>query len=110
MVIHIDARRLTDATALHAAVSEAFGFPHSYGNNLDAMVDCLTHLDDPKAGMSRVHVLPGQVILLAVEHTAGASKAVIAHVRGLVDAVAFVNWRRFERKQSPVLAVAYAAV
>jgi Barstar (barnase inhibitor) len=107
MLIRIDAGRLTDAAGLYAAVGEAFGFAPGYGKNLDALVDCLTHLDDPKPGLSRVQVFPGQVALLVIEHTQGMGKQTAAQVKALVDAVAFVNWRRMEKKQPPVLALAY---
>src|SRR5262245_3689287 len=107
MLIRIDAARLTDAAGLHAALGEAFGFGPDYGKNLDALVDCLTHLDDPQAGMSRVQVFPGQVVLLVLEHTQGMNKHTAAQVKTLTDAVAFVNWRRWEKKQPPVLALAY---
>ncbi|HKB06293.1 MAG TPA: barstar family protein [Gemmataceae bacterium] len=106
MIVRIDARRLTDAAGLHAAMSEAFGFPATYGKNLDALIDCLTHLDDPKVGMSRVQVFPGQVALLVLEHADAKGKQA-AQVKALVDAAAFVNWRRLEKGEPPVLAVAY---
>jgi hypothetical protein len=107
MLIRIDARRLSDAAGLHAALSEAFGFAPSYGKNLDALVDCLTHLDDARTSLSRVQVFPGQIALLVIEHTQGMSKPNAAQVKALTDAVAFVNWRRLEKKQPPVLALAY---
>jgi hypothetical protein len=106
MIIRIDARRLTDAEGLHTALSEAFGFPPTCGRNLDAVVDCLTYLDDPRAGMSRVHVHPGHVMLVVVDHADVAVKPQAAQVRVLMEVIAFVNWRRFERGQPPVLAVA----
>jgi RNAse (barnase) inhibitor barstar len=106
MIVRIDARRLTDAAGLHAALSEAFGFPATYGKNLDALIDCLTHLDDPKAALSRVQVFPGQVVLLALEHLDAKGKQA-AQVKALVDAAAFVNWRRLEAGEPPVVAVAY---
>jgi RNAse (barnase) inhibitor barstar len=106
-IIRIDARRLTDAAGLHAVMSEVFGFPASYGKNLDALVDCLTHLDDWKAGMSRVQVTPGDVVVLVIEHVAGLGKKAAEQVSALVDAVAFVNWRRLERGQPALLAMAY---
>jgi hypothetical protein len=109
MLVRIDARRLTDPAGLHAAVAEALGFAPGYGRNLDALVDCLTHLDDPAAGLSRVQVLPGQVLLVVVEHTRTAGAAAAAQLRALADAAAFVNWRRWEAKQPPVIAVAYEA-
>jgi RNAse (barnase) inhibitor barstar len=107
-IIRIDARRLTDAAGLHAAMSEAFGFPDSYGKNLDALVDCLTYLDDPKSEMSRVQVFPGEVVLMVLDHLDGKTKSQAAQVKALVDAVAFVNWRRLEKGERPVLALAYA--
>lgn len=107
MVIRIDARRLTDAAGLHAALAEAFGFGPSYGKNLDALVDCLTHLDDPAAAMSRVQVFPGQVALLVVEHAAGIGKPATAQLKALSDVVAFVNWRRWQAKRPPVVTLAY---
>jgi hypothetical protein len=110
MIVRIDARRLTDAAALHAVMSETFGFPATYGKNLDALVDCLTGLDDPRGGMSRVQVFPGQVALLVLEHADGKGKGPAAQVKALVDVVAFVNWRRMEKGQPPVLALAYERV
>ena len=109
MLIRIDARRLTDAAGLHAALNEVFGFAAGYGKNLDALVDCLTHLDNPKAALSRVQVFPGQIALLVLEHTHGLNPQTAAQVRSLVDAIAFVNWRRLEKNESPILAVAYEA-
>jgi hypothetical protein len=106
MILRIDARRLTDAAGLHETLSAAFGFPPSYGKNLDALVDCLTYLDDPDAGMSRVHVSPGQVALLVLDH-ANTKDGRQAQLQALIDAVAFVNWRRLEQNQPPVLALAY---
>jgi hypothetical protein len=106
MIVRIDARRLTDPAGLHATLAEAFGFPPHYGKNLDALVDCLTHLDDPAAGMSRVQVFPGQVALLVIDHTEGATGSA-DQLADLLDAVAFVNWRRLEKGHPPVLAVAY---
>jgi hypothetical protein len=109
MVIRIDARRLTDAAGLHATLAEAFGFGPGYGKNLDALVDCLTHLDDPSAAMSRVQVFPGQIALLVVEHTHGLSKSAATQLKSLADVAAFVNWRRLQSKQPPVVALAYEA-
>lgn len=106
MIVRIDARRLTDPAGLHAALAEAFGFPPSYGNNLDALIDCLTYLDDPAAGMSRVQVFPDHVALMVVEHADRATGSA-GQLTALLDAVAFVNWRRLERGRPPVLALAY---
>jgi len=103
----IDARKLKDSASLHSVMAEAFGFAAIYGNNLDALIDCLTHLDDPKAGMSRVQVLPGNLLLLAIEEAGDLKKGQMEQLNSLNDVVAFVNWRRLENNQPPVLALAY---
>ena len=112
MIIHIDARKLTDAAGLHASLSEALGFPATYGKNLDALIDCLSDLDNPSTGMTKVHVFPGQTALLAISHldqTGKNAAKVKTQMQALNDVVAFVNFRRLEKKQPPLLAVAYDA-
>ncbi len=108
MLIRIDARRLVDAAGLHAALGEAFGFTNGYGKNLDALVDCLTSLDNPKAALSRIQIFPGHMILIALENYDPKDPSA-AQVKILTDVVAFVNWRRLEKGQPPVLAMAYEA-
>jgi hypothetical protein len=106
-VIKIDGQRIHDATSLHTVLAEAFGFPTTYGRNIDALVDCLTSLDNPKAGMSRIHVVPGQIVTLAI---AEADELIAKHRKlldTLTDALAFVNWRRLERGQPSVIALAF---
>ena len=113
MIIRIDARALVDGSALHKALAEAFGFLPTYGRNLDALIDCLSALDNPKAGMSRVQVFPGQVLLLVIDHVddCGATIAgVKAQIGVLSDVVAFVNFRRLEQGQGPVLALAHEPI
>lgn len=112
MIIHIDARKLTDSAGLHATLAEAFGFSASYGKNLDALVDCLDDLDNPGTGMTQVHVFPGQVALIAISHLDETGKnagKVKTQVQALTDVAAFVNQRRLETKRPPLLAVAYEA-
>ena len=107
MIVRIDARKLKDSASLHAALNDGFGFAAGSGKNLDALVDCLTHLDDARSGLSRVQVFPGQVALLVLEHVGETGTAEAAQVKSLTDVVAFVNWRRLEKGQPPVLALAY---
>ena len=68
MILRLDARKLKDSASLHAALNDGFGFAAGTGKNLDALVDCFTHLDDVRSGLSRVQVFPGQVALLVLEH------------------------------------------
>ncbi len=103
MLVRLDARQVADPAAMHAALAAALGFPPGHGKTLDALVDALTHLDDPRTPTARVQSLPGELVVLLVAHADAAPAA----VRALADAVAFVNFRRLERGQGPVAAVAY---
>lgn len=43
-VITIDCADIRDKAGFHAAVAKALSFPDYYGNNLDALHDCLTDI------------------------------------------------------------------
>lgn len=105
--VTIDCRRIVDRAAFHDVFAAAFGFPAFYGRNMDAWIDCLTCLDDPDAGMTAVTVPPGAVLALELI----AARDLASRDRDLFDAIvdgaSFVNWRRIEQGEAPVLALAY---
>ena len=45
--VTLDCATFTTKQQLHAALKEALSFPDWYGNNLDALYDCLTEVDTP---------------------------------------------------------------
>src|SRR5207253_7598529 len=98
---------ISDWGTLHDAFSAAFGFPDSYGRNMDAWIDCMSYLDEPSAEMTSIHVETGRVLVLqleAVEHFAARCPEQYAAV---VECAAFVNWRRIEGGQTAVLALSF---
>ena len=44
--VTLDCRGFVPRSALHRAFAEALSFPDHYGNNLDALHDCLTSLPE----------------------------------------------------------------
>ena len=42
----LDVSAVTSAAELHALLKDALAFPRWYGNNLDALYDCLTDLTE----------------------------------------------------------------
>jgi hypothetical protein len=105
-MVRIDANRITDRASFHSVFAEAIGFPNFYGRNMDAWIDCMTHLDDPGDGLSKVHIEPGEVLSLVIDNASDFKKRCPGLFADLVECAAFVNWRRIERGRPPVLALA----
>jgi RNAse (barnase) inhibitor barstar len=106
-IVRIDARRITDWDSFHEVFAEAFGFPGFYGRNSDAWVDCMTCLDDAGTGMTRVHVSPGEALILQLDYAADLICRFREAYDEIVQCSAFVNWRRIERGNPPVLALSF---
>ncbi len=105
--VAIDCRKIVDEKTLHDVFAHAFGFPKSYGRNMDALIDCLGSLDDPKAGMSTIHAPNGTVVLLQLEHLSEFSKRLPQLFHSIIDCTAFVNFRQVEAGRPPVIALSY---
>jgi len=111
MVITIESSDLVDSARFHSALARAFGFPDFYGNNVSALVDCLGDLDNPSTEMTKIHLLPGQTMVIRVTHLEDCDDRmdqIRPQLTQLNDAVAFVNLRRLDEKRPPLLALAYA--
>jgi hypothetical protein len=108
LVVLIDADKIRDWDSFHDVFAEAFGFPGFYGRNLDAWIDCMTYLDDPEAQTSKVHVPPGGVVTIQIDHVDEFAARCPDEYRALVECAAFVNWRRIEQGEPSVLALSFA--
>jgi hypothetical protein len=76
-----------------------------YGRNLDAWVDCMTSLDAPEDGLSRVSVGPGETLLLRIDQADEFQRRCPAQYAALLDCSAAVNRRRVEVGEAPILAL-----
>jgi hypothetical protein len=102
-VVRIDCRQIKDSASFHAVFAREMGFPGFYGRNLDAWIDCMTSLDCPADGMTTVHCAPPDVVTLLLDHVDSLPEDIY---RDIHDCAAFVNWRRMDMGQPPVLAIA----
>jgi len=107
--IQIDGSKITDWNSFHDHFSETLGFPGFYGRNMHAWNDCMTYLDDPEAGMTSVHVAPGEVLVICVSAVADFKKRCPDIFDALVECSAFVNYRRIEKGEHAVLALSFYA-
>jgi RNAse (barnase) inhibitor barstar len=107
--VTLDGTAIRDESSFHAECQRVFGFPEFYGGNMSAWVDCMRYLDDPDACMSKVWVEPGEILILDIKRASDFKTGAPNVWLALLECVAFVNWRRVERGEKPILTVsAYA--
>ncbi len=103
----IDLAEINDWPSFHAVFKRKMGFAELYGANMDAWIDCMTCVDMPDDGMSSVHAPPNGVLVLTLNGV-GDFKKRCPHVFDvLANSAAFVNWRRLEKGDPPVLVISY---
>ena len=107
MVVNLDTSRITDWDTFHTVFAEVFGFPDFYGRNMDAWIDCMTYLDDPDAGMTRVHAPPGGVVALQLDNVDAFAQCYPELYDAIIECAAFVNWSRIKIGEMPVLALSF---
>jgi RNAse (barnase) inhibitor barstar len=83
----------------------ALGFPSFYGRNMDAWIDCKTSVDAAADGLTTVRVLPGEILILEIGDPLYFRSRCPEQYAALIECSAFVNFRRREVGEPPVLAL-----
>lgn len=86
--------------------AEVLGFREFYGRNMNAWIDFLTYADEDD-GMRNVTVALGQVVTLQLEDVSSFADRCPEQFAAIVDATAFVNWRRIEQGRTAGMALSY---
>ncbi|KAG8153334.1 barstar family protein [Burkholderia catarinensis] len=106
-IVFVDTTEITDWISFHRVLSQIFGFPAFYGNNMNALIDCFGYLDEPGAEMTSVHVLPGRTLAIQLGAANNFRERCPEQFAALQDACAFVNWRRTHEQGPPLIALSY---
>ena len=106
-LVDIDCDRIADWNSFHDVFSEAFGFPEFYGRNMDAWIDCITSLDSPMDGMTSVHVPENGFVVLQLDNVKPLANRCRDIYEAIIECSAFVNWRRIEGGESPILMLSF---
>ncbi|GAA0656590.1 barstar family protein [Rheinheimera tangshanensis] len=107
-MIRIDANKIIDWNSFHGVFSEVFGFPDFYGANMNAWIDCLSDLDDPDSGMTKMHIEPGETLTVLIENSREFKERCPEQFSALVECAAFVNYRCTEKNQPALIALAFS--
>jgi hypothetical protein len=103
MAVTIPVNEIFDWDSFHDVFKRVFGFPDFYGRNMDAWIDCMTDLDAPEGGMVQVSVRTGELVALEVYGAADFERRCPEQFRALVECAAFVNFRRVDLGELPIL-------
>jgi RNAse (barnase) inhibitor barstar len=108
-IVPIPADRISDWDSFHDVFAEALGFPSFYGRNMDAWIDCLTSADTAAHRMvaADVAVSPGDVLTLQIDNVDDFVRRAPEQYEALVECSAFVNWRRIEAGERPIIALSF---
>lgn len=104
-IVTLPASQIHDWDTFHKIFQDTFGFPDFYGRNMDAWIDCMTDLDDPSDGMSRVKVQPGEMVVIQIPDADALKRRCSELYDAILEGAAFVNYRRVESGDAPVLSL-----
>ncbi|WP_174867008.1 barstar family protein [Pectobacterium polaris] len=102
--INIDGSQIADWPSFYHVFADAFGFPPFFGHNMDAWIDCMTNLDED---FNRVQVKSGELVCITVEQANIFKEKSHNQYLALIECTAFVNWRRLEIGEPPILMLAF---
>ncbi|MGM9485911.1 barstar family protein [Ideonella sp. YS5] len=104
--VRIDASKIADWASFYDSFANAFGFPQLFGRNMNAWIDCMTNLDEE---FSAVQVQTGELVCVSLEDAADFKVRCPEQYQAFVECAAFVNWRRIEIGEPPILVVSFNA-
>ncbi|MYM33690.1 barnase inhibitor [Duganella sp. FT50W] len=90
---------INDFPAFHAACKAAMGFPDTYGDTMDAWVDCLSYLRDEDS-MSKFRLKPNEVLEIVIKDAAAMQPDILEEV---TYCVAGLNERYEDYGEQPAL-------
>lgn len=96
--IEIDCSGMTELS-LNIKMKELLGFPDFYGMNWDAMIDCLSYMRQPSAGMSSVALKEDEALVIYCKNLSEAS----FDIAEFVDVISAVNEREINAGNSALI-------
>jgi len=103
-VAELNGAVIADEASFHRLSREAFGFPASYADSIDAWVDCMSYLRDDE-NMTRFRLKPDEMLEIVIT---GADQ-MKAQAPDLLEELAFciggINERYEDYGEKPALAL-----
>ena len=106
-LVSIPVSEIYDWNSFHSVFSRVLGFPDFYGRNMAAWIDCMTSIDEPDDGLSEVHGTKEAGMCLVLGDCTSFARRCPEQYNAILDSVGFVNHRRIEIGEEPVLSLSF---
>ena len=107
VIVTIPVSEIHDWDSFHTVFARTLGFPGFYGRNMNAWNDCMTSIDHPEHGMTSIHAPAGGMLVLDLGVCTDFAQRCPEQYEALLDSTAFVNYRRIEVGDTPVLGLSF---
>jgi RNAse (barnase) inhibitor barstar len=107
-IVTIDTSLIDNWEDFHTIFAKVMGFPDFYGRNMNAWIDCMTYIDDPDDTMTTIHAPVNGVLVLNLEWMSTFRKRCPEIAKAIEECSAFVNHRRIEVGDPPILVLSYS--
>jgi len=104
--VRLNTVAIVDKSSFHQVFRELMGFPHFYGANMDAWIDCMSDISRPEypdGGMTRLTLAQNETLVIEIPETAAFWERVPDIVEDLISCTAFVNQRYIRHTGTPVI-------
>lgn len=101
-MVVVDCSLISDWESLHDVFADAFGFPYYYGRNSSAWIDCMTY---PNEECARVELADGEMLTVHLKSAQTLKERAPQILVDILEMSAFVNFRRIEIGQPPILII-----
>ena len=106
-VVKIPTNEINDWKSFHEVFARVLGFPDFYGCNMNAWIDCMTSVDEPQDGLSEIHGTKEAGICLDLGDCTSFARRCPQQYEAILDSSAFVNFRRIEAGEDPVISLSF---
>ena len=101
-VAELNGAVIVDEASFHRQSRDAFGFPESYADSIDAWVDCLSYLRDDE-NMTKFRLQPDEVLEIVITDSAALRSRLPDLVDEIVFCVGGINERYEDYGEKPAL-------
>lgn len=103
-IIDVPAAEIIDWESFHDVFARVFQFADYYGRNFNARIDLMTYLD-LEGQVDALVVPPGTLVGLRLRGAESFAARAPELYQAIIDGVTFVNFRREEMGEEPLLSL-----